>query len=98
MKRRGDDRKFLARVLSIGVDCDVALLDVEDAGFWEDVTPLAFGTLPRLQVLSIDGLMPVSCSPLHVCEVRVAGAHEARSTGCLLFRAHRHTAECTARC
>jgi hypothetical protein len=34
VKRRGDDRKFLARVLSIGVDCDVALLTVEDEAFW----------------------------------------------------------------
>lgn len=35
MKKRGDDRKFLARVLSIGVDCDVALLDVADESFWK---------------------------------------------------------------
>jgi len=49
VKRRGDDRKFLARVLSIGVDCDVALLDVEDPAFWEGVRPLSFGPLPRLQ-------------------------------------------------
>jgi len=49
VKRRGDDRKFLAKVLSIGVDCDVALLDVEDPTFWEGVTPLLFGVLPKLQ-------------------------------------------------
>ena len=49
VKRRGDDRKFLAKVLSIGVDCDVALLDVEDEAFWQDVTPLEFGPLPKLQ-------------------------------------------------
>lgn len=35
VKKRGDDRKFLANVLSIGVDCDVALLDVTDESFWE---------------------------------------------------------------
>eukprot|EP00798_Chlamydomonas_sp_ICE-L_P005850 gene5850-6136_t len=49
VKRRGDDRKFLAQVKSIGVDCDVALLDVESEEFWEGVEPLQFGPLPRLQ-------------------------------------------------
>ncbi|KAL6759814.1 serine protease [Haematococcus lacustris] len=49
VKRRGDDRKFVARVLSLGVDCDVALLTVEEDEFWEGVTPLTFGPLPRLQ-------------------------------------------------
>ncbi len=34
VKKRGDDRKFIARVLSIGVDCDVALLTVDDDEFW----------------------------------------------------------------
>lgn len=50
MKLRGDDRKFLARVLSVGVDCDVAALQVDDPAFWEGVTPLELGPLPRLQV------------------------------------------------
>lgn len=26
MKKRGDDRKWLARVLAIGTECDIALL------------------------------------------------------------------------
>ena len=34
VKRRGDDRKFLARVLSVGVDCDVALLTGALARGW----------------------------------------------------------------
>lgn len=29
VKRRGDDQKFLARVLALGVDCDIALLTGE---------------------------------------------------------------------
>ncbi|KAI8477127.1 MAG: trypsin-like serine protease [Monoraphidium minutum] len=49
VKRRGDDRKFIARVLSVGVDCDIALLTVDDPEFWEGVPPLEFGSLPRLQ-------------------------------------------------
>ena len=51
VKRRGDDHKFIAKVLAIGVECDIALLTVEDEEFWEDVKPLAFGPLPRLQVM-----------------------------------------------
>ncbi|KAK9813853.1 hypothetical protein WJX73_001994 [Symbiochloris irregularis] len=49
VKRRGDDQKFLAQVLAIGTECDIALLTVEDDAFWEGVEPLKFGPLPRLQ-------------------------------------------------
>ena len=52
MRRRGHDQKFLAQVLAVGVECDIALLTVEDPAFWEDVQPLKFGPLPRLQVRS----------------------------------------------
>ena len=50
VKRRGDDQKFIAEVLAIGIECDIALLTVKDETFWEGVNPLAFGPLPRLQV------------------------------------------------
>ena len=48
--RRGDERKWLARVLAVSTECDLALLTVDDAAFWES-QPLAlsFGKLPRLQ-------------------------------------------------
>lgn len=49
VKRRGDDRKYLARVLAVGTECDIALLTVDDAAFWEGVTPVRFGPLPALQ-------------------------------------------------
>ena len=49
VKRRGDDAKFLARVLAIGTECDIALLTVDDPAFWTGVDPLEFGPLPRLQ-------------------------------------------------
>ena len=29
VKKRGDDRKFLARVLAVGTECDIALLTGE---------------------------------------------------------------------
>jgi len=49
VKRRGDDIKYIAQVLAVGVECDIALLTVEDDAFWEDAEPLAFGELPCLQ-------------------------------------------------
>ena len=50
MKRRGDDQKFIAEVLAIGTECDIALLTVKDDAFWMGVQPLELGSLPRLQV------------------------------------------------
>ncbi|GIM06582.1 hypothetical protein Vretimale_10808 [Volvox reticuliferus] len=41
VKRRGDDRKFLARVISVGVDCDIAALEVDDPEFWGTTPPAA---------------------------------------------------------
>lgn len=35
VKRRGDDQKFVAKVLAIGTECDIALLTVEEDAFWE---------------------------------------------------------------
>eukprot|EP00854_Cymbomonas_tetramitiformis_P009018 gene9018-10685_t len=49
VKRRGDDTKFVARVLTIGTECDIALLTVDDDAFWEGLESLEFGTLPKLQ-------------------------------------------------
>ncbi|KAL9347822.1 hypothetical protein Peur_059188 [Populus x canadensis] len=49
VKRRGDDTKYVAKVLARGVDCDIALLSVESEEFWEGAKPLKFGHLPRLQ-------------------------------------------------
>uniref|UniRef100_A0A2N9GTL8 Protease Do-like PDZ domain-containing protein n=1 Tax=Fagus sylvatica TaxID=28930 RepID=A0A2N9GTL8_FAGSY len=49
VKRRGDDTKYVAKVLARGVDCDIALLSVESKEFWEGAEPLNLGHLPRLQ-------------------------------------------------
>ncbi|XP_044494066.1 protease Do-like 2, chloroplastic [Mangifera indica] len=49
VKRRGDDTKYVAKVLARGVDCDMALLSVESEEFWKDAEPLRFGQLPCLQ-------------------------------------------------
>ncbi|KAA8490595.1 Protease Do-like 9 [Porphyridium purpureum] len=50
VKKRGSDTKYMARVLTIGVECDLALLTVEDEAFWEgDLQPLLPGPSPKLQ-------------------------------------------------
>ncbi|CAD7694758.1 unnamed protein product [Ostreobium quekettii] len=49
VKRRDTEKKFIARVLAVGTDCDVALLMVDDKEFWKGVEPLPLGSLPKLQ-------------------------------------------------
>ncbi|PIA40426.1 hypothetical protein AQUCO_02500253v1 [Aquilegia coerulea] len=49
LKKRGSDTKYLATVLAIGTECDIALLTVNDDEFWEGVSPVEFGSLPALQ-------------------------------------------------
>lgn len=49
VKKRGSDTKYLATVLAIGTECDIALLSVNDDEFWEGVAPVEFGELPALQ-------------------------------------------------
>ncbi|CAI9766755.1 unnamed protein product [Fraxinus pennsylvanica] len=49
LKKRGSDTKYLATVLAIGTECDIAMLTVRDDDFWEGVSPLEFGDLPALQ-------------------------------------------------
>ncbi|GLT62763.1 hypothetical protein SLA2020_353730 [Shorea laevis] len=49
VKRRGDDTKYVAKVLARGVDCDIALLSVESEEFWKGAEPLHFGHLPHLK-------------------------------------------------
>ncbi|CAI9112552.1 OLC1v1013017C1 [Oldenlandia corymbosa var. corymbosa] len=49
LKKRGSDTKYVATVLAIGTECDIAMLAVEDDEFWEGVSPVDFGDLPALQ-------------------------------------------------
>ncbi|GAV81017.1 Trypsin domain-containing protein [Cephalotus follicularis] len=49
LKKRGSDTKYLATVLAIGTECDLAMLSVNDDEFWEGVAPVEFGDLPALQ-------------------------------------------------
>jgi len=49
VKRRGSDTKYMASVVAVGAECDVALLKVDDPAFFEGIKPITFGGLPRLQ-------------------------------------------------
>ncbi|RDX79627.1 Protease Do-like 9, partial [Mucuna pruriens] len=49
LKKRGSDIKYLATVLAIGTECDIAMLTVDDDEFWQGMSPVEFGDLPTLQ-------------------------------------------------
>jgi len=49
VKKRESEKKYVASVLAVGHECDLALLKVEDSSFWTDLEPLEFGAIPDLQ-------------------------------------------------
>ncbi|OGV54663.1 MAG: hypothetical protein A2017_19280 [Lentisphaerae bacterium GWF2_44_16] len=49
VRRQGDPKKYVARLLAAGHDCDLALLSVDDVAFYKGITPTEFGELPHLQ-------------------------------------------------
>ncbi len=49
VKRYQDPHPYAARVVFVGHDCDLALLEVEDSMFYEGVDALEFGPLPKVR-------------------------------------------------
>ena len=49
VKKDADPKKYSARVVAVGYDCDLALLSVEDPDFFKGTTALEFGELPKQQ-------------------------------------------------
>ncbi|MEW6159281.1 MAG: trypsin-like peptidase domain-containing protein [Verrucomicrobiota bacterium] len=49
VRRYQDPKPFLAKVVFIGHDCDLALLEVEDENFFNGLYPLDFGELPEVR-------------------------------------------------
>jgi len=49
VKKDADPKKYTAHLVAIGHDCDLALLEVEDPHFFDNIIPLEFGDLPKLQ-------------------------------------------------
>lgn len=50
VQRRGSDVKFLAKVMSVGWECDCAVLTVEDDEFWEGIQEVSLSKkVPHLE-------------------------------------------------
>jgi len=49
VKRRESQDKYVASVLAVGHECDLAILTVEDDEFWRNLQPLKIGAVPELQ-------------------------------------------------
>jgi len=49
VKKGTDPKKYTAKVIAIGYDCDLALLEVDDPHFFDNVISLEFGELPKQQ-------------------------------------------------
>ncbi len=49
VKKFSDPKKYTAKLVAIGHDCDLAVLEVEDQEFFKGVAPLTFGELPNVQ-------------------------------------------------
>ncbi len=49
VQRYQDSRDFLAHVEFVGHDCDLAVLKVDDPSFFDGITPLEFGPLPKVR-------------------------------------------------
>jgi len=49
ISKEGDPNPYLAKVLHIAHDCDLALLSVEDPNFFKGTLPLEFGGIPEIE-------------------------------------------------
>lgn len=48
VKKRSSEKKYVASVIAVGHECDLAMLRIDDPSFWEGMEPLAFGPIPDL--------------------------------------------------
>ncbi len=49
VRKRGNAKKFIAKVVIMGPECDLAILDVVDKDFFEGMKALEIGDLPKSQ-------------------------------------------------
>ena len=49
VSKEGDPNPYLAQVLHIAHDCDLALLEVENPDFFKGTAPLEFGGIPQIE-------------------------------------------------
>jgi len=48
VKKRQSEKKYVASVIAVGHECDLAMLSVDDPTFWDGLEPLNFGNIPEL--------------------------------------------------
>ena len=48
VKKRNEEKKYVATAMEIGHECDLAILTIDDDNFWRDLQPLEFGEVPNL--------------------------------------------------
>jgi S1-C subfamily serine protease len=47
IKKQNVSTRYVAKVVTVGHDCDLAIVDVADPNFYNDMVPLEFGNLPK---------------------------------------------------
>jgi hypothetical protein len=52
--------QYVAKVIAVGHECDLALLTVEDPTFWEGLQPVQFGGIPVSSPKSIFPIPPIT--------------------------------------
>ncbi|MDD3127378.1 MAG: serine protease [Candidatus Izemoplasmatales bacterium] len=49
VRKQGDPKKYTARLIASGHECDLAILTVDEPGFFKDLPPMKLDELPQLQ-------------------------------------------------
>ena len=49
VRKQGDQKKYIAKLISVGHECDLAILKVTDPEFYRNMSPLELGDLPELR-------------------------------------------------
>ena len=59
--------QYVATVLAVGTECDIACLTVKDDEFWDGTEAVTFGELPHLQ----DSILVIGCGTKDTCPTSV---------------------------
>ena len=68
IKKQNSAKKYPAQVAFIGHDCDLAILIVNDAGFFEDMVPLELGGIPKVNTTVSTYGFPIGGQRISVTE------------------------------
>lgn len=68
IKKQNVSNRYVAKVLWVAHDCDLAIVDVEDPSFYDDMVALEFGGLPKTNSTVITCGFPVGGKQVSVTE------------------------------